>query len=267
MSTKIEWCTDTRNPVVGCSHCSPGCDHCYAERRAAILAKNPNPKISAKYAGVVDEHGKWTGKLSALDLSCFANLPKKPKRVFVGSMTDLFHINNSFSNLRILFAAMLAQPQHTFILLTKRHDRMWSFMDDHRNLAAPNICLNVTVCNQKEADEKIPVLLQTPAAKRGVSIEPTLGAVDLREWLWEPTGHFRNHDGKRQLELVRTRNLDWVICGGETGPGARPMHPDWARSLRDQCVAAGVPFFFKGWGGKRHSGRLLDGREWNEVPV
>ena len=140
MSTKIEWCTDTGNPVVGCSHCSPGCLSCYAERRAAILAKNPNPKIRSKYAGVVDKHGKWTGKLSALDLSCFANLPKKPKRVFVGSMTDVFHINNSFSNLRILFAAMMAQPQHTFILLTKRHDRMWSFMDGHRDLAAPNIC-------------------------------------------------------------------------------------------------------------------------------
>ena len=303
MSTKIEYVDLSANPVVGCSHCSPGCDNCYAERRAAILAKNPNPKISGKYAGVVDKHGKWTGKLSALDLSCFSKLPKKPKSVFVGSMADVFHINNSFSNLRILFAAMMAQPQHTFMLLTKRHDRMWSFMDDHRSLAAPNVWLGVTVCNQAEANKKIPVLLQTPAAKRFVSVEPMLGVINLRkaypqEYMYcslckwhgysddlvrKMAGIYQEeycpvcgNDGTFALDYpyedseLALGGMDWVICGGETGPKARPMHPDWVRSLRDQCKASRcqpTPFFFKSWGGKRRSDRLLDGCEWNEVPI
>lgn len=348
--TKIEWADMTINPVVGCSKCSPGCDNCYAEKMAARLAKMP--QTAAKYAGVVDTAGKWTGKTSALDLSCFDKLPKKPQRIFVGSMTDLFHAPDQ-RNLMHIFIKMNRMRQHTFMVLTKRPETMRDFILSTGNFIPPNIWLGVTVCNQAEADEKIPLLLDTPAAKRFVSVEPMLGPVDLSLY----TGNvFCCHDcGHRELvcssgcpscgrvyapsedasswvycEDCKTSflnneicvcsecggktsspsaSLDWVICGGETGPKVRPMHPDWVRGLRDQCEAAGVPFFFKGWGewtpafyqsggfqvncdadiphgyaamfhvfpetpeirmykvGKRRSGRLLDGRVWNEVPA
>lgn len=119
MSTKIEWADMTVNPVVGCSHCSPGCAHCYAERFAARMVKHPNPKISGKYRGVVDEHGKWTGKISSFDLSIFHKLPKKPKRIFVGSMTDLFHEGTSFEDLRHAWKQMAFLSRHTFMILTR----------------------------------------------------------------------------------------------------------------------------------------------------
>ena len=300
MTTKIEWADATINPVVGCSHCSPGCDHCYAERFAARMAKNPNPKISGKYAGVVDEKGKWTGRVNLHMDGCLyaATVTRKPKRFFIGSMTDIFHENIPDEEIRSLFLSMTIVPNDlpTYMVLTKRPHRAKAVLGDML-VACPElhrVWLGVTVCNQAEADEKIPVLLQTPAAARFVSVEPMLEAVDLRGKLchWTcPDGSgswFSPVPGK-----VHHRLLDWVICGGETGPGARPMHPDWVRGLRDQCQAAATPFFFKSWGewwpgewgrlyrektisytdgqdmvliGKRRAGRLLDGREWNEVP-
>jgi protein gp37 len=348
--TKIEWCDDTANPFVGCSKCSPGCDNCYAERFAARMVKNPNPKIAAKYAGITDAAGKWTGKCSSLDLTPFHKLPQKQrlqktKRVFVGSMTDLFHRGTSFEDLRHIWKQMAFLSQYTFCILTKRPDRMYAFCEDNANPALRNVWLGVTICNQAEADEKIPVLLDTPAAKRFVSAEPMLGPMDLTKC--DPTGthvaevpeidaltgYVRQEiQSPTFLHTVRTQKLDWVICGGESGPGARPVHPDWIRGLREQCVDAGVPFFFKGWGdwitiestnkhredwrdipemlrssgidhrhclqkngylkkgtkdwfdidpdsyragsrgracpvGKKRAGRLLDGREWNEVPT
>lgn len=363
MPTKIEWADITINPVVGCSHCSPGCDHCYAERFAARLAKNP--KTAAKYRGVVDGNGKWTGKINNSIMWTDSNTPHrvsgKNKRVFVGSMTDLFHPNVSRESLDEIFASILFDHivttgrRHTYIVLTKRADRMldyfspgpeamlrrwgdagngWLHVGDgdeyfseyaegqtipqpgherHPNMRheylwpLPNILLGVTVCNQAEADAKIPLLLQTPAAVRFVSIEPMLGPVDLTRFLDMEDRRYRGDDTSGFLDYEPS--LHWIICGGETGPGARPMHPDWVRSLRDQCQAAGTPFFFKGWGewhgalektiteakncntawpdgsigdgtsserggqgtnlycvGKRRAGRLLDGREWNEMP-
>lgn len=318
MTTKIEWADMTINPVVGCSHCSPGCDNCYAERFAARLAKNPNPKISGKYAGVVDENGKWTGKMSRryfID-AAFDSLPKAPKRVFVGSMCDIFHENMNYPAFLHFIKKLSTFPQHTFILLTKRPQRMNKFISLTRETNTdcglwplPNLWLGVTVCNQAEADEKIPVLLQTPAAVRFVSVEPCLGPVDLGHLSWTDiigsTAEKNALTGKTWIQgncgessqTLQGNRLGWVICGGETGPGARPMHPDWVRSLRDQCQGARVPFFFKSWGewapnclcgaksphpiiqrptpghvgcmfkcGKRRAGRLIDGREWNEVP-
>ena len=203
-------------------------------------------------------------------------------------------------------------PQHTFMLLTKRPDRMkadvdWLIAQDGD--LPENLWLGVTVCNQAEADAKIPLLLQTPATVRFVSVEPCLGPVDLGHLSW--TGIIGSTADKNALtgktwiqgncgessQTLQGNRLDWVICGGETGPGARPMHPDWVRGLRDQCQGARVPFFFKSWGewapnclcgakrphpiiqrptpghvgcmfkcGKRRAGRLLDGREWNEFP-
>lgn len=308
-TTRIEWADLTINPVRGCSHCSPGCDNCYAERFAARLALNP--KSGKAYAGLVDFKGKWTGKISTPDLSVFDRLPKTPKRIFMGSMTDMFHPNlddNDGQGWRAILKRIFEYSQHTFMVLTKRPDIMqrsieWLIAQDGD--LPPNLWLGVTVCNQAEADAKIPVLLATPAAKRFVSIEPMLGPMDLTsiEYL---EGVIEGADESGMLDALRGLTmddapthpaLDWVICGGETGPGSRPMHPDWVRSLRDQCQEATVPFFFKSWGewapdclcrtkkphpetprpspghmgcmfkcGKANSGRLLDGREWNEIP-
>lgn len=258
INTSIGWADITINPIVGCSKCSDGCRSCYAERFAARLARNP--QTAAKYRGVVDERGRWTGKISAPDGSCFAKLPKAPRRVFVGSMTDLFHPQIPFHWLDQIFLTFLRYPQHTFIVLTKRPERAAEYfphggewITDTSLITGevtrypypiPNLWLGVTVCNQAEADAKIPVLLQIPAAKRFVSIEPMLGPVDLngREFLCKAWS---------QGQATIGTYLDWVICGGETGPGARPMHPEWARSLRDQCQSAGVPFYFKKMGNQK----------------
>jgi len=289
-----------------------------AERFAARHAKNPNPKIAAKYAGVVDAAGRWTGELSMYFADCFSGLPRKGKRVFVGSMTDMFHRRIHFHTLRMIFAGFAYHKQHTFMLLTKRPDKAYLFLSDNFAKPLPNVWLGVAVCNQAEADEKIPVLLDTPAAKRFVIVEPMLGPVDIRKYLYgcyecalscgkrmsfteSPekqclgcgfigaddhatwgNGEFEECPqchGDAEVEQVcpdcgtymatehpDTPNIDWVICGAETGPGKRRMETEWALSLRDQCRShfSKTPFFFK----KDSAGvLLLDGREWNEVPV
>jgi protein gp37 len=214
---------------------------------------------------------------------------KKPRLVFVCSMGDLFHesINFRGNQIRDIFRIMAASDS-TFMLLTKRPQRMAEcieYLYGHTTGARPhNVWLGVTAENQARVDERIPILLQIPAAVRFVSIEPMLGPVNLKLFDdYDPIGGLRTN-----IDMIH-----WVICGGETGPGARPMHPDWVRSLRDQCREACVPFFFKQWGeyvesvpsdeesanyhlvtddgtfyrvGKKSAGRLLDGLEWNEVP-
>ena len=287
-----------------------------------------NPKTAEKYKGVVDENGKWTGTVNLHMDGCLhaATVTRKPKRFFIGSMTDIFHENIPDEEIRSLFLSMTIVPNDfsTYMVLTKRPHRARAVLEDML-ISCPElhrVWLGVTVCNQAEADEKIPVLLQTPAAVRFVSVEPCLGPVDLSPWdVCDECGHRRNefdpyndvgspwvgsicynHYCDRSCEGTFSKHaLDWVICGGETGPGARPMHPDWVRGLRDQCQGARVPFFFKSWGewlpssacpdgfdagaypwtgvatrpqapeevylvGKRRAGRLLDGRTWNEFP-
>ncbi len=294
MPTKIEWCDESLNIVAGCSKCSPGCDHCYAEVMARRLSKMP--KTAALYAGVVDEGGRWTGEMNSRPLSVFNRLPRKSRSVFVGSMTDLFHSKNrGFVPAILCHTASL--PQHKFIFLTKRPDEMKASLEEYRQsgLAVPdNAWFGVTVCNQKEVDEKIPILTSIPSIKRFISMEPLLGKVDIRLW---DSDHLPSDEEPFQEKQWL---IHGVIVGGETGPRARPMHPDWVRSLRDQC-AIGVPFFFKGWGawkpitnghdlagvrnkpreyvnfcdgeisqqcvskvGKKSAGRLLDGVEHNE---
>jgi protein gp37 len=251
--------------------------------------------------------------------------------IFVCSMGDLFHEDVPDRFLDQIFAVMAKAEQHIFLLLTKRPKRAKEYIlkamyDENCNyqgwyeaindLGIPdvtpmeNIWLGVTAENQARADERIPITLQIPAAVRFVSVEPMLGPVDLTQidiggnvWINSLTGDCKSyHPYGGMWKITESKNkLDWVICGGETGPGARPMHPDWVRGLRDQCQASGTSFFFKQWGewchpeqmprdtyqkvdaahnlaghgdynkpwkvGKKAAGRLLDGREWSEFPL
>lgn len=223
--TKIEWADLTINPIIGCTKCSPGCDNCYAEKMAMRLAGHSGA-VGERYRSVVHlfpKDGKgWNGE-THVDFSCFDHLPKKPSRIFVGSMGDVFH--ESVFDDKICEVVRYARRfhEHTFMFLTKRPERMRKIF---REINGENIWAGVTVCNQAEADEKIPILLSTPAAKRFVSMEPMLGFVNMK---WK---------------------LDWVICGGETGVGARPMDLAWARTLQCQCDVMDIPFFFKKASGK-----------------
>lgn len=271
MKTAIEWTDRVWNPVRGCSMVSAGCEHCYAMRQAHRFAGPGQP-----YAGLTEIglHGpRWNGKVSLhpelLDLPLRW---RKPSRIFVNSMSDLFHENVPDEFIKSVFRVMGDTVWHEFQVLTKRPHRMRKFAkywQEKHTLAEggpswhwPHIWLLVSCEDQKTANERIPILLDTPAAVRGVSLEPLLGPVDL--------SHI---DGKSAVayRMVRgePRRLDWVIVGGESGPNARPMHPDWVRSIRDQCQAAGVPFFFKQWGGKnkKQAGRMLDGQTYDQFPA
>jgi len=239
-TTKIEWAERTWNPVTGCTEISPGCKNCYAKRMSKRLAGRvgypaTNPFDITLHPTRLNEPLRW----------------KKPSRIFVCSMGDLFHhLVPDKAVLAVLDAAMNA-PQHTYIFLTKRHIIMelliaeWLYCT---RAVPPNWWLGVTTENQQFADKRLPHLLRITSGVTVCSIEPMLGPVILPD------------------EFLARGKQAWVICGGETGPGARPMNPDWARGLRNQCLAAGVPFFFKKHGGK-NSSRLLDGVEHNEFPA
>ena len=291
MTTKIEWTDVTHQLTTGCSKVSPGCANCYAERMHRRLhgmwLKNEalaRKQIAAKnYPQPFGEVKCWPEQIAAISSLKVPRKHKGPYRVFINSMSDLFHKDVPNDFIVEAFHAMEKRHDIIFQSLTKRPERFVHIFQFSDGLA-PNIWPMVTICNQEEADRNIPYLLQVPAAVRGVSIEPMLGPVLLDM----PPARFHE------------RELDWVICGGETGPGARPMHPDWVRSLRDQCQEAGVPFFFKSWGdwlpechmtketrfnakevlhwpprytgvktyrvGKKAAGRVLDGRTWEEFP-
>jgi protein gp37 len=268
-TTKIEWCDATWNPITGCTPCSPGCAHCYA--RTMLARHLPG-------MGHPGAPGQVTLHADRLDIPFHWH---KPRRIFVCSMSDLFHEDVPSAWLDAAYRTMRSCPQHTFLMLTKRPQNAHDWRD-REFPALPNQWLGVTVCNQSEADEKIPVLLQTSAALRFVSIEPMLGPVDLARWLRCNGSSVCDQRKGGQGPLARgdsawcnppcPKFLDWVICGGETGPGARRMRADWAGDLRDQCDRAGVPFFFKGWGTwlrlkKTHPDyRLLDDRQWHQFP-
>jgi protein gp37 len=340
--SKIEWTDATWNPVRGCSRVSEGCRHCYAETVANRFCGPGLP-----YEGVVQIDadgkglGKWNGQIKFVEERLLDPLRwKAPRKIFVNSMSDLFHENVTDAMLDQIFAVMALCPQHTFQVLTKRPERMLAYLGraygrigdlvmkmrrerGDRGCVGPlphvapgarwwplaNVWPGVSVEDQKAADERIPLLLQTPAAVRFLSVEPMLGDVDLdsilggTRWIGGQRGCDGQHHGGGTFDCPRElhhhhddlckRGIDWVICGGESGPGARPMHPDWARSLRDQCVAAGVSFFFKQWGeylpamtdgnpdfqpqelncsdepirvGKKAAGDLLDGVQWHQFP-
>lgn len=311
-TTKIEWADATWNPVIGCTKVSPGCDHCYAARMATRHAGNPK---TPDYHGIA-EGGDWTGEVRCLPKRLAEPLHwRKPRQIFVCSMGDLFHEKVPDEFIAAVFGVMTVASQHTFLVLTKRPRRMRAWFEwisvDRRTLPfscvdyaqeknydeiaqqriesywegdpegptdwpLPNVFLGVTAENQPWWNVRVHVLRQIPAVTRFVSVEPMLSPINA------------DLDG-----------IDWVIAGGESGPGARPCHPDWIRSLRDQCVAAGTKYFFKSWGdwgpeldlradfkaiksqkqtgygdatymyrvGKKAAGRELDGETWDQYPV
>lgn len=338
----IEWTEATWNPVVGCSILSPGCTHCYAMKMAArIEAMSAATGRETHYAGTtkLSKAGPvWTGKL-ALAPDHILTEPlrwKRPRRIFVNSISDLFHENVPDEWIDKVFAVMSLAPQHTFQVLTKRARRMREYVGASDRFARvlrtmylnvpvdgsladewplPNVWLGISTERQQESDERVPELLATPAAVRFVSAEPLLGPIDY--YTTSAVMPAERHPWRNGPIL---QGIDLVIVGGESGHDARPMHPDWARSIRDQCAAAGTVFFFKQWGawgrakpapsgtpgryaiagagphspfwpatiievdayprqislfggamvrelvGKKRAGRMLDGREHNEMP-
>lgn len=318
IKTQIEWTNATWNPVRGCSRVSEGCRNCYAEVQAARVNACQHgsgiPEGSAAYDGLLAKSGQWNGKIKLVPQALQQPLSwKEPRRIFVNSMSDLFHENVPDEFISQVFEIMALCPQHTFQILTKRPERMLNYFmcmslagAPERLFAAaagrwplPNVWLGVSVEDQKTADARIPVLFKVPAAIRWVSIEPLLGSIDLERGGWSLLKPLKSPP-KRGIE----GSLDWVVVGGESGANARPMHPDWVRGLRDQCAAAGVPFFFKQWGewapepaisidnspfsrtffnnaqmtigekgeriyrvGKKRTGRLLDGAVYAEYPT
>ncbi len=255
-NSSIEWTTHTFNPWWGCTKVSPACDHCYAEalaKRRGFQAWGPGAPIRLLSDAHWREPLKWNA--AAIEAS------ERP-RVFCASMADVFEGRNEHAQLRErLWRLIDKTPNLDWLLLTKRPNKV--------NQLAPwggtwpaNVWVGTTVENQEWTDKRLPHLLAVPSVVRFVSAEPLLGPVDLTRYM-----------------LARPR-VDWVILGGESGSSARPMQPEWARSVREQCVAADVPLHFKQWGtfaprgnpeqlvrlGKKKAGRELDGREWDGLP-
>lgn len=233
MSTSIEWTDATWNPVTGCTKISPGCKNCYAEGIAdRFFAKQYPLNADGSPRKFTDVRCHPERLVEPLHW-------KKPRRVFVNSMSDLFHEDVPTEFIARIWRVMRRADRHTFQVLTKRATRMREVLVGCK-IPIWNIQLGVSVENQKQADERIPLLLQTPAAVRFLSIEPQLEAVDLTCFLGKLP---EDDDG-----APYPGNISWVICGGESGPGARPFNLAWAESLLEQCKAAGVPFFMKQMG-------------------
>lgn len=229
----IEWTDATWNPVTGCTKVSPGCKNCYAERLAFRLQAMGNPRY---------RHG--FGVTLHADLIDLPLLWKHPRKIFVNSMSDMFHEAIPEDYIRRVFAVMAAAHWHVFQILTKRARRLADLAP--RLLWPRNVWQGVSVENASYV-WRIAELATVPAAVRFLSVEPLLGPIP-------------------DLPLS---GIDWVIVGGESGPSHRPVKREWVREIRDQCVAAGVPFFFKQWGGRtpKAGGRRLDGRVWGQMPL
>ncbi len=316
--SKIEWTDKTWNVNSGCTKVSQGCKNCYAEREWGRLSKNPNTVyFERKFTDVMCHPERLEQPLQW----------KKPCKIFINSMSDLFHDDVPFEFIASVFAVMSVTTRHTYQILTKRPERMLEFFKwvedgagvfpdsrisehlpsgikwqpvsktsggyDSCGPAYPyeNVWIGVSVEDQKTADERIPILLDTPAAVRWISVEPLLGEIDLTNI------HYKNGYGcspcegcgsdiyfnalsgysycKGDCDHPVWSALDWVVVGGETGKNARAMHPDWVRSIRDQCKSVGVYFLFKQWGSigedgiyrqKSKNGRLLDGQLHDDYP-
>jgi protein gp37 len=258
-NSKIEWCDHTFNPWIGCTKVSAACDHCYAEtwdKRFSGERWGPHAARTRTKPANWHKPVKWNREAEASG---------KRARVFCASLADVFDNHRSIlPEWRAdLWRLIAATPHLDWLLLTKRPQNIAKMLPEGWGNGWRNVWLGTTAENQEEADRRIPHLLATPAAVRFISAEPLLGPVDLETaWHgetaldagcwgacgWCANGHPPLHDCKMGRGSGDKSGLDWVICGGESGPGARPMHPDWARSLRDQCEAAGVAFHFKQWG-------------------
>jgi len=270
--TGIEWTEMVWNVVTGCTPASPGCEHCYARRMAHRLAGRVGYPVAPHEFAVtlhperLDEPRHW----------------KQMRSIFVCSMGDLFHELVPDDYIRQVFEVMQDTKQHVFQVLTKRPANALRWFTDYPWLSnLRNVWVGVTVEDQTRADERIPLLLQIPAAVRFISVEPMLSAINLREWLQCHFGRsgkpIRVEDGRAIYGARLGPRVDWVICGGETGPQARPINPAWVRQLRDQCIENDAPFFFKNWGGphregwvvdgKLYSGNEIDGIRWTQHPV
>jgi protein gp37 len=296
-NSSIEWTDHTFNPWWGCQRVSPGCEHCYAE----TLARRYNFKV-------------WGPAKTTERREMSANYWKQPikwdklaqvsgrKRVFCASMADVFEDHPQIVDARArLFNLIDQTPNLDWLLLTKRPENVNSMVPWHGETGLyhgwpVNVWIGTSCEDQERADKRIPELLKVPARVRFLSCEPLLGAIDIRKWVLLPVKDWDNSAAIRAFHAAPS--LHWVIAGGESGHAARPMHPDWARGLRDQCQAAGVAYFFKQWGeygapqhstpggkvslfcaggtvrtveiaklGKHAAGRLLDGCEWNEMPA
>lgn len=272
--TKIEWADATLNVVTGCNKVSEGCRYCYAESMAHRFWKNREFSDVQLHPERIEQLRKW----------------RKPRRVFICSMSDLFHPQVPFEFIDKLFYTWShGNRRHTLIILTKRAERMQQYFD--RDLSKvfwnyepseytsvpypdPKIWVGVSVEDQDTANYRVPWLLRTRAAVKFVSYEPALGELNL----------FTQHSAGVGEMLID--GLDWILAGGETGVHARPTRTEWIQDIRDQCIDAHIPFFFKHWGewryvrsdhpypenlypsrvGKKTAGRLLDGKEWNEFP-
>lgn len=320
MPTKIPYVDESINPIrtkSGGWHCvkqSTGCLHCYAEK----INKRFGDKLA--FYDLPNRKVKLILNQKALEKPLHW---KRPKKIFVQDMSDLFLDDVPFEFIDRVLEVIIRNHRHKFMVLTKRPKRMreyfhglientegtyrrvtksvinydrchGAFLRLRRKQTINNLWLGVTTENQEMADKRIPTLLQIPAAKRFVSVEPMLGQIQLYGKL---IGHLNAYPAGGGW-FTKSNKLDWVICGGENGPGARPMHPDWVRSIRDQCVEASIPFFFKQWGewkptenmeienykslregqmrvmknavvyqtGKKAAGRKLDGKIWDQMP-
>lgn len=279
MGTKINWCSETINPIVGCSKISAGCQHCYAENMARRLAAMG----LEQYQSVVDirhclstgsQRGVWNGHTAFVPSELDKPYKwKKPRTIFVSSMGDLFHDSVPFEWVDQVLHTAKYNPAHTFIFLTKRPNRMLEYFTgmsqpgagtptarrllSHPNYsstwhglhmiylkggALPNLILGVSAEDQETTDERVRVLLQIPATKRFISLEPMIGLVDLYRGGWSFLSALHPPPGNK---TGWKRGLDGVILGGESGPKARPLDPAWVRLVRDQCADACVPFMFK----------------------
>ena len=290
--TAIEWTETTWNPTTGCDRVSPGCDHCYAMTLAKRLKAMGNPRYQND--GRPETSGPGFGVTIHPDKLDEPLHWRKPTVVFVNSMSDLFHAEIPREFIAEVFAVMALTPQHTYQVLTKRPGRMrllltseawWDLVETAIRRRGggvgfvpldaavgpwptfPNVWLGTSVEDQEHADKRIPELLRVPAAIRFLSCEPLLGPVTL---VPDHVGGYPESDQwTRDRDAGAVPLLNWVIVGGESGHGYRPIHLEWVRTLRDECTNAGVAFFLKQWGGHtpKAGGRELDGRTWDEMPI
>jgi protein gp37 len=306
-NTKIEWTDHTFNPWWVCQKVGPGCDHCYAEgldKRTGGAHWGPGAERRRTSAKNWNDPVRWNKQADAF----FAEHGRR-QRVFCASMADVFDNAVPTAWRMDLFTLIASTPNLDWLILTKRIGNVLTMCSGDSlmfDMICERVWLGATIVNQEEADRDIPKLLAVPAAKRFLSMEPLLGPVDLNllkccNCPTPGTGgdYWTPPDPPECCGEPERIALDWVIIGGESGPGARPMHPDWAHGLRDQCDAAGVPFLFKQWGdwgpyletmtkeerrgrdqafaldetmglwrcGKKAAGRLLDGRTWDGYPL